>query len=78
MKAVVYHGPNDIRVEEVPKPKAGNREMIVKVLSVSICGTDLRIFHGNHRMYPEGTKRIPGHEIVGIISESGNDLVGNL
>ena len=78
MKAIVYHGPNDIRVEKVPKPKAGNREMIVKVLSAGICGTDLRIFHGDHRMYHEGTKRIPGHEIVGTISELGNDLEGYL
>ncbi len=76
MKAAIYHGPNDIRVEDVPKPKAGNREIIVKVLSASICGTDLRIFHGNHRMYPEGTKRIPGHEVVGSISELGKDVEG--
>lgn len=76
MKAVVYHGPNDIRVENIQKPSAGDREIVIKVQSASICGTDLRIYHGNHRMYPEGTVRIPGHEVVGEISEIGNEVEG--
>src|SRR4030065_54149 len=59
MLAAVYHGPNDLRVENVPIPEIGKDEILVKVLSASICGTDLRIYHGNHRMYPPGTVRIP-------------------
>ena len=69
MLAAVYHGPNDLRVEDVPVPIIGRGELLVKVLSASICGTDLRILHGNHRMYPDGTVRIPGHEVVGTIAE---------
>jgi len=76
MKAAVYHAPNDIRVEDVPKPKPGDRDLVIKVQSASICGTDLRIFHGKHRMYPEGTQRIPGHEVVGTITEMGNKVEG--
>ena len=71
MLAAVYHGPDDLRVEEVPVPGIGAGELLVKVISASICGTDLRIFHGNHRMYPPGTVRIPGHELVGTIVETG-------
>jgi len=74
MLAAVYHGPQDLRVEEVPVPKTGPGEILVKVISASICGTDLRIFHGNHRMYPEGTVRIPGHEVVGSIAEVGSGV----
>lgn len=74
MLAAVYHGPNDLRVENVPVPKIGKGELLVKVLSASICGTDLRIFHGNHRMYPDGTVRIPGHEVVGTIAEMGAEV----
>ncbi|HEX5838032.1 MAG TPA: zinc-dependent dehydrogenase [Anaerolineales bacterium] len=74
MLAAVYHGPNDLRVEEVPLPQISNGELLVKVLSASICGTDLRIFHGNHRMYSPGTVRIPGHEVVGTIAEVGADI----
>jgi L-iditol 2-dehydrogenase len=71
MLAAVYHGPNDLRLEDVPVPEIGTGEMLVKVASASICGTDLRIFHGNHRMYPPGTVRIPGHEVVGTIAALG-------
>jgi len=76
MLAAVYHGPGDLRIEEVPVPKIGPGELLLKVLSASICGTDLRIFHGNHRMCPEGTIRIPGHEVVGTIAEIGEGLEG--
>jgi L-iditol 2-dehydrogenase len=76
MLAAVYHGPNDIRVEEVPLPQISINEMLIKVQSASICGTDLRIFHGNHRMYGRGTIRIPGHEVVGTIDSLGYSVNG--
>lgn len=76
MLAAVYHGPKDLRVEEVAVPTIGAGEILVKVLSASICGTDLRIFHGNHRMYAPGTIRIPGHELVGTIAEVGAGVEG--
>jgi L-iditol 2-dehydrogenase len=74
MLAAVYHGPHDLRVRDVPLPKVSSGELLVRVLSASICGTDLRIFHGNHRMYQAGTVRIPGHEVVGTIAEVGTDV----
>jgi len=74
MLAAVYHGPNDLRVENVPVPQIGKGEILVRVLSASICGTDLRILHGNHRKYLPGTIRIPGHEVVGTIAEVGGDI----
>lgn len=76
MLAAVYHGPNDLRIEKVPVPKIQTGEILVKVLSASICGTDLRIYHGNHRMYTSGTVRIPGHEVVGTIEKIGQDVNG--
>ncbi len=76
MLAAVYHGANDLRVEEVPVPAIGAGELLIKVSSASICGTDLRIFHGSHRMFPPGTVRIPGHEVVGVITETGAGLEG--
>lgn len=76
MLAAVYHGPNDLRVEDVPIPKVGPGDLLVKVIDTSICGTDLRIFHGDHRKYPTGTVRIPGHEVVGTIAETGVGTTG--
>ena len=76
MLAAVYHGPNDLRVEEVAVPKIAAGEILLKVLDASICGTDLRILHGNHRMFTPGTVRIPGHEVVGTIAEIGAGVSG--
>ena len=41
MRAAVYHGPENIRIEEVPVPQIGQDEILVKVLSANICGTDV-------------------------------------
>jgi L-iditol 2-dehydrogenase len=76
MLAAVYHGPGDLRLEQVPLPQIGPDEALVKVLNASICGTDLRIYHGAHRKYPPGTVRIPGHETVGVIAELGKNVHG--
>ncbi len=74
MKAAVYHGANDIRFEDVPYPEMGPGDLIIKVLNANICGTDMRILHGGHRMYPAGTVRIPGHEVVGEITAVGDEI----
>jgi len=76
MLAAVYHGPQDIRVESVPVPDIGPDEVLLRVLRANICGTDLRILHGGHRMYPPGTVRIPGHEVVGEVAAVGERVSG--
>jgi L-iditol 2-dehydrogenase len=76
MLAAVYHGPEDIRLEERPVPEIGADEALLKVISAGICGTDLRIYKGGHRHYPAGTVRIPGHEVVGEIAAVGEGLSG--
>jgi L-iditol 2-dehydrogenase len=74
MLAAVYHGPEDLRVRVVPLPEIGPGEVLLKVDSASICGTDLRILHGGHRKYPAGTVRIPGHEMVGTVAKVGQGV----
>jgi L-iditol 2-dehydrogenase len=74
MLAAVYHGPEDLRLEEVPIPEIKSDEILIKVLSANICGTDLRILHGGHRHYPKGTTRIPGHEVAGEIAAVGEEI----
>lgn len=76
MLAALYYGPNDLRVEEVPVPRIGPNELLLRVVRANICGTDLRILHGGHRKYPDGTVRIPGHEVVGDVAEVGADVDG--
>ncbi|MGE5221895.1 MAG: alcohol dehydrogenase catalytic domain-containing protein, partial [Omnitrophica WOR_2 bacterium] len=76
MLAAVYYGPEDIRVEHSPQPVIAAGEILLKVAYASICGTDLRIWHGNHRKFPAGTRRIPGHEVAGAIEQTGAEVEG--
>jgi len=78
MLAAVYHGPNDLRVENVPVPVIAPDEVLLRVLRANICGTDLRILHGGHRKYPAGVTRIPGHEVVGEVAAAGERVTGYL
>ena len=69
MKAAVYYGPRDVRVESVPRPTAGLGEVVLRVLRCSVCGTDKRIFtHGQKNVVPPA---ITGHEIVASVDEIG-------
>ena len=69
MKAAVFHGVRDVRIEEVPKPTAGTGEVVLRVLRCSVCGTDKRIYtHGQKNVVPPA---ITGHEIVGTVHEIG-------
>jgi alcohol dehydrogenase len=70
MRAVVYHGPGDKRWEEVADPKLiDDTDAIVRVDTVTICGTDLHILKGDVPAVTPG--RILGHEAVGTILETG-------
>src|SRR5450631_2406999 len=61
MTAVVYRGVNDMRVEMVPVPKIGPGELLVKVATCGVCGTDLKKIHTGSHSAP----RIFGHEMAG-------------
>lgn len=73
MHAVVFHGVNDIRVEEVPRPHPGPGEAVIRVTLTTICGTDLHIVRGE---YPVRPGLVIGHEPVGVIDELGAGVTG--
>ena len=71
MKALVYHGPGKKGWEEVPDPKVIDpTDVIVRVDTTTICGTDLHILNGDVPAVTEG--RILGHEGVGTVTEIGS------
>jgi threonine dehydrogenase-like Zn-dependent dehydrogenase len=73
MKAVCWHGANDVRVETVPDPKILNpHDAILKVTSSTICGSDLHIYDGYIPTMQKGD--IIGHEFMGEIVEIGNQV----
>ena len=70
MKAFVYHGPENMSLDQVPKPKILKpTDAIVKVTTSTICGTDKHIRHGGLPEVEPG--RIIGHEFCGIVEEVG-------
>jgi len=73
MKANVFHGKNDIRVEEVERPRAGVGDALIRITLTTICGTDLHIVRGE---YPVKSGLIIGHEPVGVIEELGPGVTG--
>ena len=74
MRAAIVDRPGEIRVGEVPDPKPGERQVVVKVGACGICGTDLHIADGHFPPTPYPI--VPGHEFAGEIVELGADVPG--
>lgn len=73
MKAVVYEGMKNVKVKEVADPKIEKADdIIVKVTSTAICGSDLHLFHGMIPNMPHGF--VLGHETMGIVEEAGKEV----
>lgn len=73
MRANVFRGPDRIGIEEVPRPRAGVGEAVLRITLTTICGTDLHILRGE---YPVKAGLVIGHEPVGIIEELGEGVTG--
>jgi L-iditol 2-dehydrogenase len=72
MLAAVYRGQNDVRVESVPVPEIEDRELLVRIHTCGICGTDLKkISTGSH-----SAPRIFGHEMSGTVVRAGHGVTG--
>src|SRR3954462_4446867 len=70
MQAAVYRGLNDVRLETVPVPEIGPGEILVRVHTCGICGTDLKkISTGSH-----SAPRIFGHETSGVVAAVGQGV----
>ena len=73
MKAIVYRGKRDVEVEKVEDPKIEKEDdIVVKVTSTAICGSDLHLIHGMIPNMPSGF--VLGHETMGIVEEVGSGV----
>ncbi len=83
MKAAIYYGPKDIKIEEIPVPEIKKDEILIKTLRIGVCPTDIRYYSGlrgestfDNPKFTKGpdTFGLSGHEVVGEVSEVGSDV----
>ena len=74
MQAVVVHGPEDYRLEEVDVPTPDHGELLIEVEAVGVCASDLKCYHGAAKFWGDDNRAawaqkgvIPGHEFVGVV-----------
>lgn len=73
MKALVWYGKRDVRVEDVPVPVVTNpQDVVCKVTGTTVCGSDLHLYHGEIMQLQKGD--ILGHEWMGVVDEVGPDV----
>jgi len=74
VKAAVFHGPNDLRLENLPVPAIAQDQLLLKVEACAICGSDLRTYRFGASNITEPVTL--GHEIAGTIVQAGGALTG--
>ncbi len=73
MKAAIFYGGKDIRIEDVPMPEPGPGEVLIKIASAGICGSDLHPYRG-HNPYGAREPHQRGHELAGEIAGLGDGV----
>lgn len=85
MRAAVYHGTSDVRVEDVDDPSPGVGELLVRVHATGVCGTDAHEYAHGPTMFPIHERNpftghagpmIPGHELAGEVVALGEGVTG--
>jgi threonine dehydrogenase-like Zn-dependent dehydrogenase len=72
MKALVFHTPKHVSVDDVPDPKIEDaRDALIRVTATAICGSDLHIYNG---AFPQPKPLVLGHEFMGVVEEVGKDV----
>jgi L-iditol 2-dehydrogenase len=74
MRAVIYHGPRDIRLEERPVPDPGPGEIVVKAGAALTCGTDFKAYRQGHRVLLGDAPSRFGHELAGTVAALGQGV----
>ena len=74
MKAALFYGKNDLRIERIKKQTAEAGEVLIKVMACGICGTDVHIFHGDEGAAPTPAGTVLGHEFAGVVEAIGDGV----
>lgn len=76
MRAAVLYGREDVRVERVPVPDAGDGEVVLRVAAALTCGTDLKVYKRGYHAKMLVPPALFGHEVAGVVEQVGADVTG--
>ena len=71
MLAAVLHGKEDLRMERIPVPHAGDGELLLRVGAALTCGTDLKVYRRGYHAMMLRPPIVFGHEVAGVVAEAG-------
>lgn len=74
MKAAVFYGKEDLRIEDIKMPVAGDDDVVIAVKACGICGTDMHIFDGDEGAAPTPAGTVLGHEFAGQVVSIGKNV----
>lgn len=75
MRAAVYHGAHDVRIEDIPDPVCGDSDIVIKMAACGVCGTDVHAYEHGFQMFT-APGRVMGHEFSGLVEEVGSRVTG--
>src|SRR5688500_2683072 len=76
MQAALLYDKEDLRIEQLPTPEIGDGEILLRTVSASVCGTDIRMLKNGHAFATPRQPLIIGHEMSGVIADLGADVNG--
>src|SRR6266481_6826220 len=76
MKAQVFHGPGDLRFEDIPVPEPGDGEIVVRIDAALTCGTDVKVLRRGHPVMIPHVPTVFGHELAGTVGRVGRGVAG--
>ena len=76
MRAARLYGKEDLRVEDIPVPRIGAGEVLLRVKAAAVCGTDIRMFRNGAGGATPENPLVLGHEVSGVVEEAGDGVSG--
>ena len=74
MKAAVFYGKEDLRIEDIAMPAIQPGYVLIRIKACGICGTDMHIFDGDEGAAPTPSGTVLGHEFAGEVVEAGEGV----
>src|SRR3989442_7982369 len=76
MRAMVFHGPGDLRAEELPVPRPESGELVLRIDAALTCGTDVKTLRRGHPVMIPKVPTVFGHEFAGTVTAVGAGVRG--